>query len=336
MMRQSIRLRMMLLFCLVVGVLLGCSYLGLYMLFAGIVQDQGDRRLLATANPIIADLILDPEEKDVDELNIQDEYFELLDSSGHVLQRSKNLQSAAIPLPPSTVGSNQSVFSDAFERDYGSLRVAVVPFTLGAEKRFLVVAAPPRDADEALLTFRSLMFVLFPISLALTAVVSSWYTRRSLRPVTELTQHAARLIEGLPHRNSADVDSLPVRNAEDEVGLLATTFNELFGRLDAVMQQLRQFVSDASHELRTPLAVLQGETELVLSRARTPADYQKALGIIDEELKKLSRRRALHTVHGRCRSSSHCPGALVHRGSARGNVCSGASDGADQAHQHGS
>jgi signal transduction histidine kinase len=48
-------------------------------------------------------------------------------------------------------------------------------------------------------------------------------------------------------------------------------------------------VSDASHELKTPLAILQGETELVLSGSRTVEDYQKTLRVIDSELKKLTR-----------------------------------------------
>src|SRR5207247_2878462 len=60
-------------------------------------------------------------------------------------------------------------------------------------------------------------------------------------------------------------------------------------RIDAVFRQLRQFVSDASHELRTPLAVLQGETELLLSQPRTTTEYETATRVMDSELKKLSR-----------------------------------------------
>src|SRR5690242_8825034 len=97
-MRQSIRWRMMGLFCLVVGVLLGASYLSLYVIFRRSVRYEGDRRLLAEASPIIADLMLDPGETDINELNIPDEYFELLDQSGRILQRSENLQSGTLPL----------------------------------------------------------------------------------------------------------------------------------------------------------------------------------------------------------------------------------------------
>jgi len=65
--------------------------------------------------------------------------------------------------------------------------------------------------------------------------------------------------------------------------------NQLLARIDAVVGQLRQFVSDASHELRTPLSVLQGETELLLARRRTAVEYEDAARIMESELKKLTR-----------------------------------------------
>src|SRR5262245_53437039 len=92
---RSIRVRMMLLFCAVVGVLLVLSYTGFYLMFEQVMRDQLDVRLRTTAAPIIADLIVDmvaePEEKDVNGLDIADEFFEVLDSSGHAVQRSRNL-----------------------------------------------------------------------------------------------------------------------------------------------------------------------------------------------------------------------------------------------------
>jgi signal transduction histidine kinase len=75
----------------------------------------------------------------------------------------------------------------------------------------------------------------------------------------------------------------------DELHRLSVTFNDLFDRLHSVLAQLRQFVSDAAHEIRTPLSILRGETELLLAKPRTTEEYEKAVRIIDSELKKLSR-----------------------------------------------
>src|SRR5207247_8990903 len=90
--QRSIRWRMFLLFCATAGALLAVCYAGFYLLFERVVREQLDRRLGEVAAPIIADLIVDPEDKDVDMLEIADEYFEVFDTSGAVIQRSKNLR----------------------------------------------------------------------------------------------------------------------------------------------------------------------------------------------------------------------------------------------------
>ncbi len=231
---RSIRWRMVFLFCAAAGILLAVCYGGFYFLFERAMRDQLDRRLGEVAGPIIADLSGDPEDKDVDLLDIPDEYFEVLDSSGAVLQRSKNLHAN---LPVTTQEGLQTVSLP----DIGEIRADVIPFQAGEENWLFVTGESVRSVDAALAALRRFAFALLPISLAGTAIVFGLYS------------------------------------------------NHLLGRIDAVVRQLRQFVSDASHELRTPLAVLQGETELLLSKPRTPAEYQTATRIMDSELKKLSR-----------------------------------------------
>ena len=53
-----------------VGVLLAIAYVGFYLMFERVVRDQLDKRLAETAGPIIADLIADPTENDVSELDL--------------------------------------------------------------------------------------------------------------------------------------------------------------------------------------------------------------------------------------------------------------------------
>src|SRR5436190_8303611 len=232
--QRSIRWRMFVLFCATAGALLAVCYAGFYLLFERVVREQLDRRLGEVAAPIIADLIVDPEDKDVDMLDIADEYFEVLDTSGAVLQRSKNLH---VNLPVAARPGFETVYLPG----EGEIRLMVIPFQVGEETWLFVSGESTGDENAALATLRHFALALLPASLLATAIVFGLFS------------------------------------------------NQLLGRIDAVVRQLRQFVSDASHELRTPLAVLQGETELLLSQPRTPTEYETATRVMDSELKKLSR-----------------------------------------------
>src|SRR5207245_11582066 len=92
---RTLRFRMMVLFCSVVGVLLAASYLAFWGILAHEVSAQINRRLLETARPIIADIITEPNAKDVDRLDIPGEFFELLQPAGQVLQWSSTIASTA-------------------------------------------------------------------------------------------------------------------------------------------------------------------------------------------------------------------------------------------------
>jgi signal transduction histidine kinase len=285
---RSMRFRMMVLFSGVVGVLLASSYLGFYALLAREVRAQLDRQLLDAARPVVADLSADPTEEDVNQLNIPGEYFELLDRSGRVLQKSKNLD--ALDLGAREFDASRPAFGNVHDERRGGLRFVLVPFAQAGEPRFLLLAIPSREAREVLATFQQIIWFLLPLSLVLTAVISAWYVGRSLRPIAELTRHAAQMTARVTDAERRDLWApLKVSNPHEELGRLAETFNQLFARVDAALRQLRQFVTDASHELRTPLSVLHGETELMLSEPRTAEEYQGTLRVIDGELKKLSR-----------------------------------------------
>jgi len=108
--------------------------------------------------------------------------------------------------------------------------------------------------------------------------------RKSLAPVVAMGAHARRIGAANLH------ERLPVRNANDELGQLATIFNDLLDRLDQSFERQRQFIADASHELRTPLAILRGEAEVAMSQpGRTAEDYLESLKILQEETSRLTK-----------------------------------------------
>lgn len=289
----SLRLRMMLLFCFAVGVLLLCSYTAVYFAARSVVRTQLDRRMAEAANLLATDISSDPNDADILVMDTPDEYFEAISPAGNVIALSKNLRNHAIAWR----SNSQDMVTTVRDPLLGSLRVRSVPLHHGAASETLLLAVPTRSTDETLAGFRDLLFVLFPFSLLIIGAVAAWYVGRSLEPIAGLTRETSRIAErvkssgteGLSARISQSARLLDAAGRDDELGRLARAFNELFVCMDRAVLQLRQFVSDASHELRTPLSVLQGETELLLQEPRSPAEYRRALEVIDSELKKLSR-----------------------------------------------
>jgi two-component system OmpR family sensor kinase len=283
---------MMLLFCAAVGVLLAGSFLILYAWLARSTRTEFDRRVLEAQAPVAADIVSDGDAEDVSQLNLPNEYFEVIERSGHVLARSLNLASGSLPLPEGALGVQSSTLFDISHSVHGPLRLAAVPVRIGKTQAVLFLAMPTGRRERTLADLRRGLGALLALSLAVMALLSAWYVGRSLRPIVALTEHASRLGKRLETPGGAlAVDPLPqgLEGRTDEIGQLAEAFDELWERMRNAVTQLRQFVSDASHELRTPLAVLRGETELVLGEPRNEEEYRRALEVIQDELGKLGR-----------------------------------------------
>jgi signal transduction histidine kinase len=81
-----------------------------------------------------------------------------------------------------------------------------------------------------------------------------------------------------------------VANPRDELGRLAETFNELLARLEASLDQQRQFMADASHELRTPVTIARTAARVALQQpTRAEGEYRETLDIVEQETIRLSR-----------------------------------------------
>jgi len=98
-----------------------------------------------------------------------------------------------------------------------------------------------------------------------------WLASRAIRPIKDISAAAGKIAAGdLTQRiNAANTDS--------ELGHLASVLNSTFARLEAAFAHQARFTADASHELRTPVSVILSQTQTVLSRERTSAEYREGL-----------------------------------------------------------
>jgi len=94
----------------------------------------------------------------------------------------------------------------------------------------------------------------------------------TLRPIGQLTALAEEVTEtrDLTRRIGGG-------SRDDELGRLASAFDEMLAALDASLKAQRQLVADASHELRTPLASLRTNVEVLAGGKRLPAEERKKL-----------------------------------------------------------
>jgi hypothetical protein len=196
---RSLRFRMMVLFCTVVGVILAASYLAFWALLAHEVSSQLNRQLQETTRPIVADLIAEPDSQDIDRMDIAGQFFELLDPAGHVLQRSLNL-AAPIDLKGISTSISQPTFGFAALSTGEAVRIALIPFQQGTKPLVLAVAIPTFGTNRVVDSFGGIAVTLFLVSLLATALISTVYVGRSLAPITALTEHAALMANRVTNR----------------------------------------------------------------------------------------------------------------------------------------
>ena len=166
----------------------------------------------------------------------------------------------------------------------GPVRVVALPYVV-RDRPIIVAAARSLAAQQRTLgEARVALASGIPLMVLLAILVGSWLAGKALDPVALMTTRAQRI-----GASSLD-ERLPVVNERDELGRMATVFNDMLARLDHAFERQRQFMADTSHELRTPVAIIRGEAELALSRnRRSPEELRASLDTVKRESERLGR-----------------------------------------------
>src|SRR5215471_14634233 len=86
----NFRLRMMLLFCCVIGALMAATSATVNAIFVKSIRAELDRRLVDAARPLLAELSVDAQKADRAELNPSSQMWLVFDQSGRLLNKSEN------------------------------------------------------------------------------------------------------------------------------------------------------------------------------------------------------------------------------------------------------
>jgi len=228
--------------------------------------------------------------KALSESSFREQAVAIFDSGGRLIAEKTGPDGNHARLPfPLAIPRDTIDFSVVAREPAGSsedFRVAArrVAVTWDREPYLIVVAQSMKSVSEGLAPVREALFIGIPIAMALAGIVGWFLAGKSLSPVRTMAETARRITaENLEQR-------LPVANPKDELGSLATTFNELLSRLDGSFDQQRRFMADASHELRTPLHVMRTAAEVTLDQEhRSEHEYRDALHTVAVQAQRLTR-----------------------------------------------
>ncbi len=149
---------------------------------------------------------------------------------------------------------------------------------------FIIQAAKPLAEIEKTLTRLALIIiVIIPLGVAAACFAGWFLAKRFLSPVDQMIRQARKITAAYLKGR------LPRTHTQDELDRLAETLNEMIDRLEASTRAVQEFSSNVSHEFKTPLAIIRGEIDLALRRARSAEDLQQTIFVINEEVNGLIR-----------------------------------------------
>lgn len=217
----------------------------------------------------------------------------VFDKNGQVVANGKTQSEQPVPAPPDpamiartlsgerginylTSVSGQNVLVTLFPvHGHGSQ-----PATIGVAQLTTRLAL----VDDVLARQRLLILAGLVVTLILGTVGGLWLTSTALAPLQLMIRTCSRIARG----DLSQRVNLP--RHRDEIGKLATSFDEMVAQLDETFAAQRQFIADASHELRTPLTAIAGSLDVILLGPEgDPKTTHRMLNGMRRELQRLTR-----------------------------------------------
>src|SRR5918998_3295941 len=295
---NTVRGRLTLWYVSALALILVVFGVAVYVMLSRALHRRVDEALRSTLEISITSLTNDAEEgqssqsaaqSTAAELSHPQQAMMIFDAEGRLLAEHPYEEDLHIRLPDLGSIPDDEVYlytvaeeSDADDRHRLAVRRVRIP---PADTPYIILASQPLEAvEDELESLREILYFATPAVLLLAGLGGWFLARQGLAPVAAMAKRARQIGAGSRDRQ------LPVADPRDELGQLATSFNELLSRLDAAFDEQRRFMADASHELRTPLTVMSTAAGVTLKKGhREEEEYREALQMMAEQTRRLSR-----------------------------------------------
>jgi heavy metal sensor kinase len=216
--------------------------------------------------------------------SMQERLMEVWSTGGTLLYRNELLGSRSLGSPPAPGEGVDSYSQRSIKLADGTpVRLVSKRHSLDGHRTLIRVGFSERPLWERFWQVVIGLILGLPIALTVAGFAGYFLARHALSPIERMARRAHEI--NAEHLSSR----LDVENPHDEMGRLATAFNDTLARLERSFEQLRRFTSDASHELRTPLTAIRSVGEVGLRKQGTAEDYREVVESMLEEAGRLTR-----------------------------------------------
>jgi heavy metal sensor kinase len=109
-----------------------------------------------------------------------------------------------------------------------------------------------------------------------------WFlARRAVSGVESITRTAQKISGGTLDQR------VPVQKRGDEIDQLASTFNKMLDRIQALLAEIKEMNDNIAHDLRSPIARIRGIAEITLTNSKTLNEFESMAASTIEECDRL-------------------------------------------------
>ncbi|KFF24219.1 ATP-binding protein [Chryseobacterium vrystaatense] len=153
---------------------------------------------------------------------------------------------------------------------------------INGENYYILTSAFDTNGKSKLEFLKYLLITAYVMSTLLIGFFSYYFMGQFLRPLEDLN---TEISEVTAHKLTKQI---PVQDSNDEINVLAKSFNTMIARLDDVFQSQKDFTASASHEIRTPITRMAFQLENLIKFEKHSPETLSSLKQIQKDVYQLS------------------------------------------------
>jgi signal transduction histidine kinase len=217
-------------------------------------------------------------------------YYILDGTTGEILKTSNTDEDNSIEITPVILSAISGTNAHKGNPRSAYMDVAVPIVSDDTESKFVLYIIDNKQTVQNLnAEIYKIILRTIAIGFAISVAISMFISKTLLSPIKGMTTAAEAMADG-DFSRKINVES------EDEIGILATTFNDMAMQIETMLEELKkaeklrqEFVANVSHELRTPLTSIRTYAETISETQHLSPDKKaEFLGVILNESDRMA------------------------------------------------